>query len=117
MDGAVVFFIQNPNIMSEEELANPTPTSWIYYEDDTWKVTKEHEKTIEVIARQLKNLPEEYICHVVGISNYRGSEAYLMKKSEKRAQTVADFMIKKHGISQNRIIVDFKGKTINYGLF
>lgn len=116
LDGAVVFFIQRPD-MTDEELANPIPTSWIYFEADCWQVNSEQMKTIDVIAKRMKELPAEYTCQVVGINNYKGSDAYVMKKSEKRAQAVAAVLKEKYGIPSDRIIVVGKGKSVNYGLF
>ena len=116
-DGAVVFFIQNPNLMSDEEKANPIPTGWIYFEEDEWKVNDEQMKTLEIVARQLEGRPKEYLCWVVGISSYTGSDHYCMKKSEKRAMEVAKKLKEKFNVSPSRVFVDFKGKTINYGLF
>jgi len=64
----------------------------------------------------MNNLPEEYICFVVGISNYFGSDEYVMKKSEKRATEVGIILREKYGLSSDRILVDFKGKSFTYGL-
>lgn len=49
-DGAVVFFIQNPNDLTDEEKANLIPSCWIYYEEDEWKVNKKQMKTVDYVA-------------------------------------------------------------------
>lgn len=118
MEGAVAFFIQNPDIMSDAEKANPIPTGWIFFPKDEWQVNKEQMRTLDVIAQILKKQPEEYICYVVGIINREfASDVYSMKLSEKMAREVARIMREKYGFSDDRIIVDFKGKSLNYGLF
>lgn len=116
-DGAVAFFIQNPNIMTDEEKATPIPTGWIYFEEDVWQVNKEQMETLEVVARLMNDLPEDYICWVIGISDYYGSDAYNLKKSEKRAREVAQKLKEEFNVSPSRIFVDFKGKLATYGLF
>lgn len=115
-DGAVVFFIQNPNDLTDEEKANLIPSCWIYYEEDELKVNKKQMKTVDYVARRMNNLPEDYKCVVVGISNYFGSDAYVMEMSEKRAHEVGVILREKYGLSSNRIIVDYKGKNCTFGL-
>jgi outer membrane protein OmpA-like peptidoglycan-associated protein len=52
---------------------------------------------------------------VVGFCDYTASDAYNMKLSQRRAEEVKRLMVKKYGIDENRISVDWKGKTVAFG--
>lgn len=115
MDGAVAFFIERPD-MSDNEMANQMPFGWVYFEKDELEVSADGMGALKAVVRHIQNRPEITI-RVVGVHNFRGSKEYVQKLSEKRAEKVADKLIKEFGIPADRLEVVGKGKSVDYGLF
>ena len=89
------------------------PFSVLYAVDD-WKVSDEEEAKVKAVARVLKDNSDVKII-VVGFADYTGSDAYNMKLSEKRANEVKRLLVKRYGIAEDRISVDYKGKSVAFG--
>ncbi len=86
------------------------PESTIYYELNSFNVTKDSELAIAQIASKLYNNPN-YKAEIIGYCDNSGSEEFNQKLSLKRAETVKNILVKQYGIDANRISVVGKGKT------
>ena len=85
----------------------------VLYGVDEWNVSDEEMAKVKAVARVLKDNPDMKIM-VVGFADYTGSDNYNMKLSEKRAKEVKRLLVKRYGIDEDRISVDFKGKQKEY---
>ena len=85
----------------------------VLYGVDEWNVPEDEEAKVKAVARVLKDNPDVKIL-VVGFADYTGSDNYNMKLSEKRANEVKRLLVKRYGIAEDRISVDFKGKQKDY---
>jgi outer membrane protein OmpA-like peptidoglycan-associated protein len=74
----------------------------IYFSHDSYAVKSESEPALKAIAKMLK-ANENLNVYVVGHTDATGGPAYNMELSRKRAQAVADQLVKKHGISPGRL--------------
>ena len=86
----------------------------VLYEIDDWKVSDTEMDKVKAVARVLKDNDDVKIM-VVGFADYSGSDQYNMKLSEKRANEVKRLLVKKYGIAEDRISVDYKGKSVAFG--
>jgi len=86
----------------------------VQYGVDEWQVSDEEMDKVKAVARVMKdNDNVKIMC--VGFADYTGSDAYNMKLSERRANEVKRLLTKKYGIDEDRITVDFKGKSTPFG--
>ena len=86
----------------------------VQYGVDEWQVSEEELDKVKAVARVLKDNSDVKI-KVVGFADYTGSDQYNMKLSEKRAKEVKRLLTKKYGIAEDRVDVDFKGKSAPFG--
>ena len=86
----------------------------VQYDVNEWQVAEEEMDKVKAVARVMKDNSDVKIM-VVGFADYTGSDAYNMKLSEKRANEVKRLLTKKYGIDEDRIQVDFKGKSAPFG--
>ena len=86
----------------------------VQYGVDEWQVSDEEMDKVKAVARVMKDNSNIKIM-VVGFADYTGSDAYNMKLSERRANEVKRLLTKKYGIDEDRIEVDFKGKSAPFG--
>lgn len=86
----------------------------VLYDVNEWTVTEEEEAKVKAVARVLKDNSDVKIL-VVGFADYTGSDNYNMKLSEKRAKEVKRLLVKRYGIDEDRIEVDYKGKSVAFG--
>ena len=86
----------------------------VLYDVNDWKVSDEEEAKVKAVARVLKDNSNVKIM-VVGFADYTGSDNYNMKLSEKRAKEVKRLLVKRYGIAEDRIQVDYKGKSVAFG--
>lgn len=86
----------------------------VQYEVNEWQVSEEEMDKVKAVARVLKDNSDAKIM-VVGFADYTGSDQYNMKLSEKRANEVKRLLTKKYGIAEDRITVDYKGKSVAFG--
>ena len=86
----------------------------VLYDVNEWKVSEEELDKVKAVARVMKDNSDVKIM-VVGFADYTGSDAYNMKLSEKRANEVKRLLTKKYGIDEDRITVDYKGKSAPFG--
>ncbi len=74
----------------------------IYFDHDSYVVKPESEPAIEVIEKMLK-ANKNLNVYVVGHTDATGEPAYNLELSRKRAQAIADQLIKKYSISPKRL--------------
>jgi len=86
----------------------------VLYANDSWHVTDSEMLKVKAVCRVMKDNPDLKLT-VVGFCDYTASDAYNMKLSQKRAEEVKRLMVKKFGIDEDRISVDWKGKTVAFG--
>ena len=86
----------------------------ILYDVDQWKVSEDQMVKVKAIARVIKDT-ENARFKVVGFCDKSGSDAYNMKLSEKRANELKRLLVEKYGIAEDRIDVDYKGKSVAFG--
>lgn len=86
----------------------------VLFPTDGYKVPDTEMIKVEAVARIMKDNPDVKLT-LVGFCDYTGSDAYNMKLSQKRAEEVKRVMVKKFGIDEDRLDVDYKGKTIAFG--
>ncbi|MFZ1703071.1 MAG: OmpA family protein [Saprospiraceae bacterium] len=84
----------------------------IYYEFDQWNLTKEAYPTLEVLANMMITNPSIKI-QLNSHTDCRGDDEYNLELSQKRAQSVVQFLINK-GIDPLRLIAVGFGKTKPY---
>lgn len=77
-------------------------------DNDSYRLDKKLEKKIVPIVETLKR-NKWLMLKVEGHASTKGSEAYNLKLSKKRAESVANFLIA-HGIPKDRIELDAKGE-------
>jgi outer membrane protein OmpA-like peptidoglycan-associated protein len=86
----------------------------ILYPNDVWHVQDSEFIKLQAIARVMKDNPDIKLT-IVGFCDYTASDEYNMKLSEKRAKEVKRLLVKKYGVDEDRLDVDWKGKTIAFG--
>ena len=86
----------------------------VQYDVNEWEVSEEEMDKVKAVARVMKDNSDVKI-QVIGFADYTGSDQYNMKLSEKRAKEVKRLLVKKYGIAEDRIDVDFKGKSAPFG--
>ncbi len=86
----------------------------VLYPNDGWHVSDSEMIKVKAVSRIMKDNPDIKIT-VVGFCDYTASDEYNMKLSKKRAEEVKRIMVKKYGISEDRISCDWKGKTVAFG--
>lgn len=79
----------------------------LFYDNNATEVKAAYQYILEETASILKNSPELDII-LMGYASNKGSVSYNKTLSQKRAETVKDFLINK-GISANRIIAQYQG--------
>ncbi len=73
----------------------------IYYDYDKWDLRPESENTLNILFNLLKNNPE-FKVNIGSHTDCRGDIEYNIELSQKRAQSVVDYLIKK-GITRERL--------------
>jgi OmpA-OmpF porin, OOP family len=86
----------------------------IYFDHDSYVVKSESETAIEAIAKMLKANANLNV-YVVGHTDATGEQAYNVELSRKRAQAVADQLVKQYSISQERLKAEGVGSLSPIG--
>lgn len=81
----------------------------IYYDFDKWNIRKDAEPTLDTLVTLLKDNPELAI-ELNSHTDCRGSDMYNQTLSQKRAQSVVDYLIA-HGIRKDRLTAIGYGET------
>lgn len=74
----------------------------IYYDLDRWNIREDAKPTLDVLAAMLKENPGLQI-ELASHTDSRGSNAYNLDLSQKRAQSVVDYLISQ-GIDARRLV-------------
>ena len=90
-----------------QEEINDIPT--IYFDFDKSMLRSVHKQELERTAVMLKRMPN-LMLYIEGHTDQRGDEEYNKKLSERRAQSVKDYL-KNRGIEDNRLESQWFGKT------
>jgi outer membrane protein OmpA-like peptidoglycan-associated protein len=88
------------------------PIYSLYYPTAKWELTKENTEFLDsyVIQKIQKPNPPNLIIYIEGHTDDVGDSDYNMQLSQKRAQTVADF-IKNRGVDESNIKISWHGKS------
>ena len=81
----------------------------IYYAFDRAEITKESEITIDTTIFEILTLNPEVIVEIGSHTDSKGSDAYNMKLSQQRAESVVKYL-RKRGISKERIVAKGYGE-------
>ncbi|HSF54719.1 MAG TPA: OmpA family protein [Algoriphagus sp.] len=90
-----------------QEEINDIPT--IYFDFDKSMLRSVHKTELERTAIMLKRMPN-LMLYIEGHTDQRGNEEYNKKLSERRAQVVTDYLVKR-GVETNRLESQWFGKT------
>lgn len=82
----------------------------IYYDYDKWNIKEEAMPTLDLLVALMKENPQVKI-QLSSHTDCRGDDAYNLELSQKRAQSVVDYLIHK-GISSQRLIPKGYGETM-----
>lgn len=82
----------------------------ILYGVDEYKIPADQKEKVKAVARIMKD-NDNINFSIVGFCDHTGSDAYNMKLSQKRAETVKDELVNKYGIDEDRLSCDWKGKN------
>jgi len=82
----------------------------VLFDFNKFLLKEEAKKALHIVAEFLKEQPNKKIL-IVGYTDNIGSDAYNLKLSLQRAQSVADYLIYVEGIDKNRIQIEGKGKS------
>lgn len=90
----------------EKEVVLPN----VIFNFDKSNITKQQKANVKSIADYMKANPDTKVT-ITGYASPEGNKDYNQKLSEKRAQAVADMLVKKYGISADRITTAGGGAT------
>lgn len=82
----------------------------IYYDFDKYNVSRKYRVTLDSLAILLNDNPD-WTVEVYGHTDSVGTDAYNMRLGKRRAQSVADYLVKKK-INIDRISLISKGETV-----
>jgi outer membrane protein OmpA-like peptidoglycan-associated protein len=99
-------------VQSNEKGELYAPIYSLYYPSDKWELTTENTEFLNsyVIQKIQKPNPPNLIIYIEGHTDDVGDSDYNMQLSQKRAQTVADF-IKNRGFDESNIKISWHGKS------
>lgn len=83
----------------------------VYFRLDSYKIDQNQIINIYNTAKYAKNNNSKI--YVVGYADVKtGTPSYNMTLSQKRAEAVANMLINEYGIEASRVIIDYKGDTV-----
>jgi outer membrane protein OmpA-like peptidoglycan-associated protein len=82
----------------------------VYFAFDKSNIITFYKEQIDSVVKVLNDHPA-YTVEIQGHTDSKGSDEYNQKLSERRANEVKTFLIKKKGIAENRIVAKWFGKT------
>ena len=82
----------------------------VYFAFDKSNIIEFYKEQIDSVVKVLNDHPA-YSVEIQGNTDSKGSDEYNEKLSERRANEVKEFLIKKKGIAENRIVAKWFGKT------
>ncbi|WP_299801333.1 OmpA family protein [uncultured Maribacter sp.] len=105
------FYLERDNITAGfgDDLAKLLQLSTIYFDFDKYNIRKDSEVEIEKVIAAMEKYPSLKI-KVNAHTDSRGTEAYNLWLSDKRAESTVNYMIKK-GILKDRLLSEGFGET------
>ena len=91
-------------ITPREIVLNP-----IYFDFDKWNIRRDAAFELDKVVEAMKKYPDLKI-HIVSHTDKRGTEAYNMSLSEKRAKATLEYIVSK-GIDASRLTSEGKGES------
>ena len=91
-------------ITPREIVLNP-----IYFDFDKWNIRRDAAFELDKVVEAMNKYPDLYI-DIVSHTDKRGSEAYNMKLSDKRAKSTMEYIVSK-GIDASRLTAEGKGES------
>jgi len=82
----------------------------IYFETDSAELTPEHERTLDSLASCLQGTTQKEDLTITGTADPRGTSEYNEALSQRRAQTVADYLGEK-GVSEDSFHIHARGES------
>lgn len=86
----------------------------VLFPNDQWVVPQDQYRKLQAIAKVLENNPGVNLT-LIGFCDYTASHEYNMKLSEKRVKEVKRLLVEKYGVDEDRLAIDWKGKTTAFG--
>lgn len=74
----------------------------ILFDFDKWNIRKEAEPVLTQVAEVIKQYPDSAVL-VEGYTDSKGSDSYNLRLSQKRADSVKDWLVKKGGVSNKKM--------------
>ncbi len=109
--GSVVEINRNLAELGAEKVGTEVKVSLsgdVLFDFDRWEIKKEAEETLKKLARGIKELGWKHVL-IEGHTDSKGSEAYNLRLSQKRAEAVRRWFIRKGGLA------DLEFETKGYG--
>ena len=88
----------------------PKVGALINFDFDSFTINQGSFPLLDEFGKALKNGLPDSIMMILGHTDNKGPEEYNQKLSEKRAQSVAGYLISVHGINPNRLIINGFGE-------
>ena len=83
----------------------PKAGALINFKFDSAKINTESFPLLDQFGKALSNGLPDAVVMVTGHTDIKGSDTYNQKLSEKRAQSVAEYLMATHGISSERLLI------------
>ncbi len=93
-----------------EEISKEPIVFYIYYEFDQYELTKKAKNKIDTTLYAILEETPDIIVEISSHTDSQGDSAYNQELSQKRAQKVVDYLIKK-GIEESRLVAKGYGET------
>lgn len=100
-----IVYDENGNVVSEDELVREIKD--IYYDFDRWNLRDESKPQLNKLLKFMQENPDA-VAEIASNTDARATNEYNIQLSQKRAQSVVDWLVK-NGISKNRL------KPVGYG--
>lgn len=114
-NGAAADSLQNiiNNIKADQLNFYAIPFS-ILYPNDVWRIPADQQNKVKAIARIMKD-NENVSFKLIGFTDYKGTNEYNMKLSQRRAEEVKRVLVEEYGINGDRLSCDWKGEESPFG--
>jgi outer membrane protein OmpA-like peptidoglycan-associated protein len=101
---------QEPELLSETPIGEPKEFQWtlFHFDFDKSKLRPEYMVQVDEMAQTMKEFPDAQF-EITGHTDRRGSDAYNMRLSQRRADNIKALLIER-GIPQEKLVTVAKGK-------
>ena len=101
--------LQADLFLKDQFVSNKVNINTIYFDFDKFNIRPDAAKELDKVVQVMKEYPELKI-HATSHTDSRGSDAYNMKLSIKRAKATVDYLVS-HGIDRSRLSYKGYGET------